>query len=425
MTHATGKGIARMSFRRRRLLGLLALGPATTVTAQTTTRPSSTGPTRSVTRHSSPVTPASVTRLSSPVTRFSPVVPGYRLRFPEDEGSHPDFRTEWWYITGWLQRATAADASAVAREVGFQVTFFRTRLEIDERNPSAFTPRQIVIAHAAISDGAQGHLLHDQKVARAVLGLANAEQGRTNVWIGDWSLMQQADSSVARISSGEFALDLRFKQTQPPLLQGDNGFSRKGPREESASYYYSFPHLQVTGSMDERSVTSTVTGTAWLDHEWSSSYMDERASGWDWVGVNLDDGGALMAFRMRDANGAKFWAACTYRAPDGTHRTFGSNEVDFVPLRTWRSPRNGAVYPVACRIDVPGMHLSIEPLMDDQEQDTRLSVGTVYWEGAVIALREGKPAGRGYLELTGYSRALKGLTGEKSNVRTAPAPDRK
>ena len=145
MTHATGKGIARMSFRRRRLLGLLALGPATTVTAQTTTRPSSTGPTRSVTRQSSPVTPASVTRLSSPVTRFSPVVPGYRLRFPEDEGSHPDFRTEWWYITGWLQRATAADASAVAREVGFQITFFRTRLEIDERNPSAFTPRQIVI----------------------------------------------------------------------------------------------------------------------------------------------------------------------------------------------------------------------------------------------------------------------------------------
>jgi predicted secreted hydrolase len=215
-------------------------------------------------------------------------------------------------------------------------------------------------------------------------------------------------------------MDLSFTQTQSPLLQGENGLSRKGPREESASYYYSFPHLRVLGTLSEKDTRTSVAGTAWFDHEWSSSYMDERASGWDWIGINLDDGGALMAFRMRDADGKTFWASATYRGPDGTRHTFSQREVEFVPLRTWRSPRSGALYPVACRIDIPGISLTLEPLMDDQEQDTRLSVGTVYWEGAVIASRDGKPAGRGYLELTGYWRQLRGLTEEKAGGRTIP-----
>jgi predicted secreted hydrolase len=51
--------------------------------------------------------------------------------------------------------------------------------------------------------------------------------------------------------------------------------------------------------------------------------------------------------------------------------------------------------------------LTLEPLMDDQESDTRASVGAVYWEGAVRALRDNKPVGRGYLELTGYGQALR------------------
>ena len=333
------------------------------------------------------------------------VVPGYRIRFPHDEGSHPQFRTEWWYVTGWLQRTAAAQRRS--QQIGFQVTFFRARLDVDERNPSAFAPRQIIIAHAALSDVDHGRLLHDQKVARAVFDLSGAAEGRTHVWIDDWTLVQEARTYRAVIPARDFSLTMEFTPTQPPLLQGTDGFSRKGPREDSASYYYSFPHLRVSGTIVEKDARSSVAGSAWLDHEWSSSYMDERASGWDWIGINLNDGGALMAFRMRDANAGTFWAGGTHRSPDGTRRAFSEREVRFVPLRSWRSPRTGVLYPVAWRVELPELTLTIEPLMDDQENDTRLSIGTIYWEGAVIARADEKIVGRGYLELAGYWQKLR------------------
>jgi len=337
--------------------------------------------------------------LAAPVS-YAPVVPGYRIRFPDDEGSHPAFRTEWWYITGWLD--TAGRTS-----LGFQITFFRARGEVDEANTSAFAARQIIIAHAALSDRARGRLLHDQKLARAAFDLAGADEHHVHVWIDDWSLAQTGETYRARLRARDFALDLAFAQTQPPLMQGEDGFSRKGPNPESASYYYSFPQLRVDGTIAESGRSSTVTGTAWLDHEWSSSYVDERASGWDWIGINFEDGGALMAFRMRSREGGKFWAGGAYRNRAGERRAFAPHEVEFMPLRSWRSPRTGVTYPVAWRIEVPGLQLTLEPLMDDQEHDTRASVGTVYWEGAVTALVEKKPVGRGYLELTGYSQAMK------------------
>ena len=190
-------------------------------------------------------------------------------------------------------------------------------------------------------------------------------------------------------------------------MQGSEGLSRKGPRAESASHYYSLPHLKVSGDIVEAGRKSGVTGSAWLDHEWSSSYMDERATGWDWIGINLDDGGALMAFRMRDAKGGKFWAGGAYRSASGMRRSYAPDEVEFAPLRQWRSARTGATYPVEWRVRAGALDLTIEPLMDDQENDTRASVGTVYWEGAVRALRDGKPVGRGYLELTGYWKPMK------------------
>jgi predicted secreted hydrolase len=381
--------------RRRTLRGLLALGGSTALAlARSPARGAALDPRE-------PVADAQARHES-----YAPVVPGYRIRFPEDEGSHPRFRTEWWYITGWLQ-GTGGASNRASQPIGFQITFFRARLEVDERNPSAFAPRQVIIAHAALSDAGRGRLLHDQKVARTAFGLAGAGEGRTRVWIDDWSLAQEAGSYIAAIPARDFALTMQFRQTQPPLLQGENGFSRKGPREESASYYYSFPHLSVAGSIAEKDGRTSVTGSAWLDHEWSSSYMDERASGWDWIGLNLDDGSALMAFRMRDANEGTFWAGGTHRAANGARRAYSEREVRFVPLRWWRSPRTGVRYPVAWRIELPTLTLAIEPMMDDQENDTRLSIGTIYWEGAVVALADGKIAGRGYLELAGYWQKLR------------------
>ena len=354
-----------------------------------------------------PLMPKSVFALERRVTRagdadrdYAAVIPGYRLRFPYDEGSHPAFRTEWWYVTGWLDRSGRPS-------IGFQVTFFRTRPEADAKNPSAFSPRQIVIAHAALSEAARGRLVHDQTVARAVFGLAGAQEGRTHVWIDEWSLTQKDTSYAVRIPAREFALELTLSARQPPLLQGDEGYSRKGPRPASASYYYSIPHLAIAGALIEKGRRYAVSGNAWLDHEWSSSYMDERASGWDWIGINLDDGGALMAFRMRGREGGTLWAGGAYRNAAGLRRSFSPDDVTFTPVRSWRSPRTGASYPVAFRVKAGELEFAIDPLMDDQEHDTRATVGTVYWEGAVTARIAQKIVGRGYLELTGYWQPMK------------------
>jgi predicted secreted hydrolase len=344
--------------------------------------------------------PAGAAAPGGALARYAPVVPGYRIRFPRDEGSHPQFRTEWWYATGWLERERDDP-------LGFQITFFRTRPRSDERNPSAFTPHEIVIAHAALSDAKRGSLVHDQKIARAALGLAGAKEGDTRVWIDDWSLVHEKTSYRARAPAREFVMDLTFTPAQAPMLHGEAGLSRKGPRPESASYYYSIPQLRVGGTLAEGGRRSAVSGSAWLDHEWSSSYMDERAVGWDWIGINFDDGSALMTFRMRDRTGAKFWAGGSYRARGGEQRVLGSDEVEFIPIETWRSARTGATYPVRWRLKAGDIELAIDPLMADQEHDTRASVGTVYWEGAVTASRGGRVAGRGYLELTGYWQPMK------------------
>lgn len=329
---------------------------------------------------------------------YAPVVPGARLAFPADRGSHPKHRIEWWYVTGHLESARGP--------LGFQVTFFRLRNKEAESNPSRFAPTQLLFAHAALAEPAHGKLRHDQRIARALEGLAEAREGETHVFIDDWSFRREADRYVARVPGEGFTLDLALAPTQPVLLQGEGGYSRKGPNPAQASYYYSEPNLAATGTVILGGERLAVRGHAWLDHEWSSEILAGEAVGWDWAGLNLDGGGALMAFRLRDKAGGTVWAGGTRREPDGRTRTFRENEVAWTPLRSWKSPRTGVTYPVGMRFTAGGEAWTLEPLLDDQELDSRASTGTLYWEGAVRASGPGGAKGSGYLELTGYGRAL-------------------
>jgi len=338
--------------------------------------------------------------LSVAESGYARVVPGRALIFERDHGSHPEFRNEWWYVTGWV-------ADPDRNLFGLQVTFFRNRPMIAENNPSAFAPRQLMFAHAALTDSRRRRFYHDQRAARMAFALAGADEGSTRAWIDDWSFAQIADGYSARISAREFAFDLQFAVTQPILAQGDSGYSRKGPAPQQASYYYSRPHLAVTGTLTVGGAASDVTGNAWLDHEWSSESMAPDAIGWDWTGINLADGGALMAFRIRDKAGGVVWAGGTLRERDGPARALGPGDVRFVPTRSWRSPRTGVDYPVAMRVTAGATDITLEPLIDDQELDSRASTGTIYWEGAVRALTGGREVGRGYLELTGYGMPLR------------------
>jgi predicted secreted hydrolase len=163
----------------------------------------------------------------------------------------------------------------------------------------------------------------------------------------------------------------------------------------------------VSGTVERSGKRERVEGSAWLDHEWSSEYLAPEAAGWDWVGLNFDDGGALMAFRIRAKAGGVFWAGGGWRDAGGRTRVLAPGEVAFEPLRRWRSPRTEVEYPVAMRLRVGERELVLEPLLEDQELDSRASTGVLYWEGAVTATEGGRRIGRGYLELTGYGKPVR------------------
>jgi predicted secreted hydrolase len=329
---------------------------------------------------------------------YPPVLPGRAIELPRDAGSHDEYRIEWWYLTGWL-----TDAQDRAR--GFQLTFFRVRTGVGEDNPSAFAPRQLLFAHAAVADPEVGRLRHAQRSARQGFGLAYALDGGMYARIDDWALRERSDGRIEASAAGDdFALRLEFAPAQSVLLQGEAGYSRKGPAPLAASYYYSLPQLVASGELSIEGRSYPVTGQAWLDHEWSSEKLDFGARGWDWTGINLDDGGALMAFRTRDARDRERWAAATMRTASGEVRTYSPEQVAWSPLREWRSPRTGIRYPVAWRLEVGSESYTLEPLIDDAELDSRASTGTIYWEGPARLLdRDRVAVGRGYLELTGYA----------------------
>ena len=334
-------------------------------------------------------------------SRDALALPPKQLQFPRDFGSHPDLRTEWWYITG---HAT----SDKGRVFGFQVTFFRSRVEATQAMRSHFAAKQLVFAHTALTDLEGRTLLHDQRMARTAGGQAFASETDTDLRLRNWSLVRRDGQYHALIAAEGFTLDLQFTPTQPVLLQGDKGLSRKGPEPAQASYYYSVPHLATQGRIVLQSRSLAVKGTAWLDHEASDALMHPEAVGWDWIGMNLDDGAALTAFHLRRADGSTLWAGGSLRTAAGVLRVFQANEVRFEAQSHWLSPHTQARYPTRWRVHSPAGSFTVQALLDDQELDSRSSTGAVYWEGLSDLLgAQGQRVGRGYLEMTGYAAPLK------------------
>jgi predicted secreted hydrolase len=332
---------------------------------------------------------------------------GRELVFPRDHGAHLAARTEWWYATGWL--GTPEQPSG-----GFQVTFFRSRTGFGADSTSRFAPRHLLFAHAALTTlGPQPQHRHAQRITRWS-GAASAASGAAAVGdgavrIGNWSLVREADRWRTRIEAeGGLRLALDLVRTQPLLLQGDGGFSRKGPEERQASHYYSEPQLRVEGSA-AGAADPAASGRAWLDHEWSEEILHPQAVGWDWIGMNLFDGSALTAFVLRRRDGSALWAGGSFRrSGDVAPRSFAPQELRFAAGRLWQSPASQARYPVQWTVECPAGRFTVNALLDAQELDGRGSTGSVYWEGVSELLDAGgRRVGLGYLEMTGYAAALR------------------
>jgi predicted secreted hydrolase len=338
------------------------------------------------------------------------------LVFPRDHGPHPEFRQEWWYVTGNLD---AADGG----RFGFELTFFRFALappsapiagtsgagQGSARSAvSAWRTREIYMAHFAITDVDAKRFRYAQKLARGALGLAGSEGSPLRMWIDDWTLgaagAAAADWKLAAAQEG-YALELELHPLIPPVLNGEAGLSVKSDAPGSASYYYSIPRIAVHGTLLEQGKPLAVQGLAWLDREWGSGGLGPNQAGWDWFALQLDDGTSLMFYALRDRDGGRDpHSAGTWVQSSGEARPLKSPAVD-IDVTDHRTTGDGVRYPSGWRLRVPSLALdvTVHPVLADQE----LKTSPRYFEGAfdVSGTREGRAVrGRGYVELVGYAR---------------------
>ncbi len=333
------------------------------------------------------------------------------LSFPADHGPHPDYRTEWWYYTG---NVTAPDG----RPFGFQLTFFRSRLKppADRRDwpqpASAWRSDQIYLAHAAVSDVASGRHLQADRMARPVLGLAGASivDGTVTIDLHAWQATISPDRHRLRADDDRFTLDMDLTPAKPPVRHGDDGYSRKGQSPERASCYYSFTRLQASGTIIVDGDPYRVSGSAWMDHEFSTAPLQPGITGWDWFSLQLSDQTELMVYLLRHSDGSLNPASSgTYVQPSGQTLPLRHGDFQVSPRSFWTSPHSKARYPVAWTITVAplDLELTVTARLPDQEMRTPGSTDVIYWEGSVQAEgTRGKVAvdGVGYVELTGYAK---------------------
>lgn len=323
-----------------------------------------------------------------------------RFSFPDDHGPHRTFSTEWWYFTGNV-------VASNGRRFGYQLTFFRSGLHPDSAGVGGegWRSSSLCMAHFALSDIDQRRFLFEERLEREALGLAGFSTSPFSVYLGSWRAASTSETSFFPLrlnaDGGEMAIDFRLDSIQPFVLQGEGGLSIKSADSSSASYYYSCTRIACAGTVTINGETFAVEGSSWLDREWSSGLLKPSVAGWDWFSLQLDSGGDLMVFRLRDTAGATDYSHAVLLQPDGRRRQMKMNAM---PLRTWRNPGGTAEYPVEWLLVLDSKDsLRVRAAYDAQELATRVR----YWEGSVEAagtVQGQLVKARGYLEMTGYDK---------------------
>ena len=318
--------------------------------------------------------------------------------FPQDHGPHPDYRSEWWYVT-----AVVATDDEPPREFGVQFTLFRQGLAPPAETHAtgdgsdAWRTGQGYMAHLALSDIAARRHFAAERFSRGHPELAGARAKPFRVHLDDWQLASAGDGFAPLRLTGktaDVAIDLVLAATRPITLQGEGGLSRKGP--DNASYYYSVPRMDARGHLAVGDSTYAVRGLAWMDREWSTSVLADAYAGWDWFALHLDDGRDLMLYRLRRLDG-RTDAFNSGSIGDGRQATkLAADDFVLTPIKHWRR------WPVAWRLelshDAPEEYI-VRAAIDEQVMDTSVR----YWEGVVhLEDDQGRRRGTGYMELTGY-----------------------
>ncbi len=328
------------------------------------------------------------------------------LAFPGDYGPHPEYQTEWWYYTGNLRTADQ-------RRFAYQLTFFRRSLvapaERVERT-AELASADIYMGHFALIDVAAAEHRLFERFSRGGGALAGARSRPHAVWLDDWKVSADGAARVLSAADDDVALQLTLLPTLGPILHGEGGYSRKGADPRQASHYYTFPRLDTRGTVEIGGSSHAVSGSSWMDHEFTSSGLGDEQIGWDWFSLQLSDGSALMLFHLRTRDGGiDAYSSGTWIGADGSQRHLKRDDFAIAVDGHWTSPHTGARYPAVWRIEIPsvGLTLDARPFVADQE----VVASFVYWEGAVEVTGSsagGPVEGVGFVELTGYASSMKG-----------------
>ena len=345
--------------------------------------------------------------ISVSIAQFQTALPGYHYEFPRDYFNHPDFQTEWWYYTGNVQ-------SADGHKFGFELTFFRQGISRDPKQNSSWALRDIYFAHFALSDLTGQKFFHKERTNRPGPGIAGASASLQKVWNGNWSVVWVNGEERLTALADSFALNLSLYPQKPQVAHGVDGVSQKSEGTGRASHYFSETRLAASGSLTFYAHQYSVTGLAWMDHEFFTHQLEVNQVGWDWFSIQLNDNSELMLFQIRRRDGSVDpFSAGTFVDPRGNTRHLRSTEFQLTPTASaiWKSPRTGARYPVQWQIRVTclDLTLAVSTPLPSQELVATSNVAPSYWEGAVLL--QGKKnsadiAGAGYLEMTGYDEPV-------------------
>ena len=339
--------------------------------------------------------------------QYQTALPGYRFEFPSDHFNHEDFQTEWWYTTGNMD-------SADGHKYGFELTFFRQGVDRGPDKTASWDLRDLYLAHLALSDLDGGKFCYTERLNRRGPGIAGADETQKKIWNGNWELRWNSDDQlVLTATDGRFSLALTLVPQKPPVIHGENGVSRKSAGAGRASHYISFTRLKATGTITRDKKNVQVSGTSWMDHEFFTDQLGDEQVGWDWLGIQLEDNSELMLYQFRRKDGS-FDSFSSGTFVDGQGRSVHLTSSDFhlVPTGdTWTSSVTSATYPIAWMMEVPklGLQLRAAAHLKSQELTSNGRLAPNYWEGAITiqGTRNGTAVrGVGYLEMTGYDRAV-------------------
>jgi predicted secreted hydrolase len=331
--------------------------------------------------------------LASADFQYREALPGYHYQFPRDHFEHEDFRTEWWYYTGNVQ-------DQQGKRFGFELVFFRQGAKPGTGNPSTWAVENLYLAHAAVTDPSGKKFLFDERLNRKGPGIAGASAADSRVWNGNWQVKWTGEKQVLDALGSGYSFHFDLTPLKPLVIHGEDGISRKAEGKGRASHYVSFPRLAASGTIQIGRETHTVSGTAWMDHEWFSQSLSADQAGWDWFSIQLENKTELMLFRLRRKDGTiDPNASGTFIDAAGKPRHLSRADFTLEPGAKWGK------YPIEWRVKVPtlGIDITAKAVLPNQAIAAK-NAGPKYWEGAVDY--SGSHAGVGYLEMTGYEGAV-------------------